>query len=35
MYKLKEDGTHTLFSFKYDDYGDEIEEEISKGHKMV
>ena len=36
MYKLQEDGTHTLYNVKFDEYGNKIErEEMSKGHKLV
>jgi hypothetical protein len=41
LYKLQEDGTHTLFHVKYgkkelrDYYGEIERKEISKGHKMA
>ncbi len=36
QYKLQKDDSHTLFHYKYDEEGEEIEEkEISKGHKIV
>jgi hypothetical protein len=36
MYKLQQDGTHTLYNVKYDEDENEIDrEEISKGHKLL
>ena len=36
LYELQEDGTHTLFQVKYDEFENKIDrKQISKGHNMV
>ena len=35
QYELQKDRTHTLFHVKHDEDGEEIKNEISKGHKIV